>query len=133
MIVIDSILDLASTVIARIWPDATQVEKDKYAQALQESLQQFQLDNGQLLINQAEASNENVWVSGWRPFCGWIAGFGFAWQYVFQPMITYFLVVFGVHIPPLPILDTAMLSTLLFGLLGLGTLRTVEKVNNARK
>ena len=133
MIVIDSILNLASTIVNKIWPDATQVEKDKYAQALQESLQQFQLDNGQLLINQAEASNESIWVSGWRPGAGWCCVFGFAWQYVLQPMLTYFLLVFGVHLPPLPVLDTAMLSTLLFGLLGLGGMRTVEKVNNSRK
>jgi hypothetical protein len=107
---------------------------DKGARA--EAKEQFELQmlaamtglvQGQLAINQKEAEHGSIFVAGWRPFIGWVCGFGVAWQFVLSPMITWGVVVSGVELPPIPILDTGPLMTLMLGMLGLGGLRTYEK------
>ncbi len=85
------------------------------------------LVQGQLAINQKEAEHGSIFVAGWRPFIGWVCGFGVAWQFVLSPIGTWIVVISGVDIPPIPILDTGPLMTLMLGMLGLGGLRTYEK------
>lgn len=91
------------------------------------------LVHGQLAINQKEAEHGSIFVAGWRPFIGWTCGFGIAWQFVVQPLLTWILTVImlfaapDVELPPLPILNTGPLMTLIGGMLGLGGLRTYEK------
>ena len=107
---------------------------DKGARA--EAKEQFELQmlaamtglvQGQLAINQKEAEHGSIFVAGWRPFIGWVCGFGVAWQFVLSPIGTWIVVISGVDIPPIPVLDTGPLMTLMLGMLGLGGLRTYEK------
>ena len=73
------------------------------------------------------AQNPSIFVSGWRPFIGWVGGLGLAYQYVIRP----FAVGFGWH--DLPVLDSS-LNELVFSLLGMAGLRTYEKMQGvARK
>lgn len=76
--------------------------------------------------NKAEATNANIFVSGWRPFIGWVCGGGLAYQYLAEPMLSWFAAI--VHWPLPPSLDVQTLITLLGGMLGFGAMRTVEKV-----
>jgi hypothetical protein len=62
-----AVSDLATTVISRIWPDKTEQEKQQLAAAVM-------VVQGQLDINRTEAANPSVFVSGWRPFIGWVCG-----------------------------------------------------------
>lgn len=130
---IDGIASLVQTVVNKIFPDAGQMQKDKFALALQESLQQFQLDKGQMNINQVEAASSSLFVSGWRPFVAWTCGFSFGWNYVLHPLFDYFVAVSGHPIPALPVLDMDIMVPVLGGLLGLGTMRTVERVKGVGK
>lgn len=82
---------------------------------------------GQLEINKAEASNASLFVAGWRPFVGWVCGAAFAYKFVFAPFIVMLLQMFGKEID-LPTLEFTEILPVLLGMLGLGTLRTVEKV-----
>ncbi len=85
---------------------------------------------GQLAINAEEAKNSSVFVSGWRPFIGWTCGATFAFKYILAPLI----VMTGnlAHVVLLlPAIDTAELMPVLFGMLGLGGLRTIEKIKGA--
>ena len=90
-------------------------------------------EQSQLDIDKEEAKSPSVFVSGWRPAVAWVCAFGFAWQFVLQPFIAYGISIYSTYnklvIPPLPLLDTTQMMTLLFALLGLGGMRTVEKVN----
>jgi Holin of 3TMs, for gene-transfer release len=83
------------------------------------ALQDFELAmaQGQMEIDKTEAQSTNLFVSGWRPFVGWICATGFLYTVV-QPMF---------HFPPA---DLNALLSVLCGMLGLGTLRTVEKINH---
>jgi hypothetical protein len=83
---------------------------------------------GQLAINKLEAQSPSVFVAGWRPFIGWVCGAALAYQYLVRPIIIYVSALKGLdptHIPPG--LDNNLWE-LMFGMLGLGTLRTFEKV-----
>ena len=110
-----AVSDLAKTAIDKIWPDKSEVERQQLANTLA-------LIQGQLAINKVEAANPSVFVSGWRPYIGWICGNGLAYQFLIYPILVGFY-------PNVQQLDMGTLITLLGGLLGLGTLRTVEKLN----
>lgn len=124
-----SIFDAVTPVITKILdfiPDPAQ--KLAAQQQLMLALQQW--DAQQNEINAEEAKNENIFVSGWRPFIGWICGGAFAYKFVIQPFLIFLLLAshsaFDYH--NLPNLDWAEMSSVLLGLLGLGGLRTFEKV-----
>jgi hypothetical protein len=78
-------------------------------------------------INKEEAKSSSVFVSGWRPFVGWVCGSGFALHYLIIPIANFILVASG-YKEVILTFDMQTLLTLLFGLLGLGGYRTVEKV-----
>lgn len=81
----------------------------------------------QAKINLTEASRKNILVAGWRPFIGWICGFALGWHFLLLPMLDFGLRSLGVDVQPISPFDLGELNTILFGMLGLGTLRTAEK------
>jgi len=87
---------------------------------------QLALAQGQTDINKVEAASPNLFVSGWRPFIGWVCGSGLAFQFLLAPLITWGTNLAG-HSVPVPSLDLSTLLTLLLGMLGLGSMRTYEK------
>jgi hypothetical protein len=123
---ISSIAGLANTLITKIWPDpADQASaealliKTQMDAALAQAQQQID-------INKIEAASTNVFVSGWRPFVGWVCGSAFALHFLFIPLLNWVAELFG-HSAILIPFDMATLSTVLMGMLGLGTMRSVEK------
>ena len=119
---VSALLDIGGKVIDRVWPDPAQAASAKLElMKLQQSGELAQIA-GQLEINKIEAANPNLFVSGWRPFIGWICGTGLAYQFLVYPILIAF-------IPKIQQLDMGTLLTLLTGLLGLGAMRTVEKMN----
>lgn len=119
---VSALLDIGGKVIDRVWPDPAQANAAKLElMKLQQSGELAQIA-GQLEINKIEAANPNLFVSGWRPFIGWICGTGLAYQFLVYPILIAF-------IPKIQQLDMGTLLTLLTGLLGLGAMRTVEKMN----
>jgi len=85
------------------------------------------LVQGQLAINQKEAEHGSIFVAGWRPAIGWICGIALGWNYIVQPILSWAVFAAGVDLAAAPQLDTAELTTILLGMLGLGGLRTYEK------
>lgn len=124
---VTALLDIGGKVIDRIWPDPTQAANAKFELfKLQQSGELAQIA-GQLKINEVEAANPNVFVSGWRPFVGWVCGFGLVYSFIGQPLLAWGSLNWNFAIPP--VLDLGTLLTILGGMLGLGGLRTVEKMN----
>ena len=127
MIGIDAIAELVSTAVDKIWPDAN-IEAQSKADQLKSSLTaELQGMMGQLEINKIEAASPSLFVAGWRPGVGWTCSIGFGYEFILRPVINGLLAVAGLP-PVFPEIETEALTSLLFGLLGLGTLRTVEKV-----
>lgn len=86
-----------------------------------------EVDKAQAGVNTEEAKSTSIFKSGWRPTVGWICTFALAYHYILMPFIIFIIGLFMTDLPKAPELDIGELLTLLFGLLGLGTLRTVEK------
>lgn len=78
-------------------------------------------------VNALEAKSGSLFVAGWRPACGWVCAAAFGYHYVVQPLSAFALAVVGVHVQ-LPAFDMSALMTLLLGMLGLGGMRSFEKV-----
>lgn len=124
---VTALLEIGGKLIDRIWPDPVAAANAKFELFKLQQSGELQNIAGQLRINEAEASSSSVFVSGWRPFIGWVCGFSLVYSFIGQPLLAWASLTWHFAIPPNLDLDT--LLTLLGGMLGLGTLRTVEKVN----
>lgn len=104
-------------------------------QALEQSRQgdlqawgiQAGLLSAQIEVNKAEATSRNVFTSGWRPSIGWTCAAALFYQFVLSPVGVWTASILGHPLPPPPTLD-AMLWELLFGMLGIGALRSFDKL-----
>ncbi len=88
---------------------------------------ELRLALGQIEVNKAEATTD-LFRGGWRPAVGWVCVVGLAYQFVLQPVLPWVVALFGAQVPPLPAIDNESLMVLLTGMLGLGGLRTFERV-----
>ena len=125
--IIGSILDLGTKLIDKLIPDPK--AKAEALLKLQELEQSGDLAviAGQNKINEIEAASPALFVSGWRPFIGWVCGSALAFQLVIGPLVVWAGALVR-HPVSLPIMQTELLTTLLVGMLGLGGMRTVEKL-----
>jgi hypothetical protein len=87
-------------------------------------------DKGQMAVNQAEASNPRLFVTGWRPAIGWICAAALGFEYLVSPLGQWLGFVLGHPVPTPPTLSEHLWE-LLMGMLGLGALRSVEKIKGA--
>lgn len=113
-------LDLAKTVVGTIWPDKSAAEQAQLAAALS-------LVQGQLEVDKAEASSSNPFTSGWRPFIGWTCGVACSWNWIGLPVAGFVCAYLGRPVTFSPA-NVGEMMPLLLGMLGLGGLRTFEKV-----
>jgi hypothetical protein len=132
---LELLLGIGAKVIDRLFPDPAQkaqaqLELFKLQQSgeLAELAASVQLATNQSNVNAEEAKSENLFKSGWRPFIGWVCGTGLAIQFIVSPILSWGSRLFN-HPVDLPSLDLSVILTLLFGMLGLGVLRTHEKIN----
>jgi hypothetical protein len=132
-----AIIPLLSNLLDRVLPDPkvaadAKLEMLKMAQAgeLAQLNADLQLATGQIDVNKVEAANQSLFVSGWRPAVGWSCALAFAFKFLGGPMV--FVVAQWIGHPiTLPQFDFTEMSTVLMGMLGLGAMRSVEKIKGA--
>jgi len=120
------IFEIGKTLLDRFVPDPAAkaaAEMELVKMAADGELKQV---IAQLEINAREAANPSVFVSGGRPLFMWIGGFGFGYATIIQPVLTWVARVKGWPEPPDVNID--LLWVVITGLLGIGGLRSVEKV-----
>ena len=120
-------LGIGNKVIDRLWPDPAQAAAAKLELFKLQQSGELAVITGQMEINKAEAANPSVFVSGWRPFIGWVCGAACAWNWIGLPMAKALAVYHQVPFALSPA-DLSEMMPVLIGLLGLGGLRTVEKI-----
>ena len=118
---VGAVADLAGTVINKIWPDKTEQEKQQLAAAVM-------VIQGQIETNKVEAASTSLFTSGWRPAIGWVCGLACAWNWIGLPIAKLVFSLYGHPITLTPA-DVGEMMPILMGMLGLGGLRTVEKIN----
>lgn len=119
-------LDVLGKVIDRVLPDKAAADKAKAELLVMQTRGDLDQLMGQLEINKVEAAHQSIFVAGWRPASGWICNSGLVYTFLLQPILTWACTVAGVAQPPGIPFDA--LYVLLGSLLGVGTLRTVDKV-----
>lgn len=140
IIKLGSIFDFGGKVIDKIFPDKTEAEKAKLAMlklqqegAFKELEAELEIVKGQMAINAEEAKSSNTFVSGWRPAVGWVCVVAYAFNYLVLPFVNWLSLWIDKTAPSIVALETGELTTLLFGMLGIGTLRTYEKVKQVAR
>ena len=91
-----------------------------------------EIAKGQIEVNKQEAANRSPFVAGWRPGIGWVCVAALAYQFVLAPLGVWLAAIGGYDLPTPPSLDD-MLWELMFGLLGMAGLRSVEKLKGVTR
>ncbi len=129
---ISAALELGTSVINKIWPDP--VKQSEEQRKLQELAQKGNLEElnaevklliSQVDLNKVEAAHKSIFVAGWRPFVGWVCGFGLLYNVILAPFLDIWLTV--------PEVETDLLYPVLLGMLGLGGMRSFEKVKRVSR
>jgi len=89
----------------------------------------IRLDELQIEVNKEEAKSASIWVAGWRPAVGWAGAVGFAYAAILEPLLRFVSQVIFHYGGQFPVIDTMLTMQVLFGLLGLAGLRSLDKKN----
>ena len=130
-LILGPILEVGKTLLDRFIPDPAkkaEAEMELLRMATDGELKQV---IGQLEINAREAQHPSVFVAGWRPFFGWAGGAGFVYATILQPLLAWGAAVKGWPAPPSLNLD--LLWVVVTGMLGIGGLRSIEKIKNVAR
>ena len=121
------------SVIDKVIPDPSQKAAAQLAVLqLQQTgqLEQLKADVqaslAQVDVNKVEAESPSLFKSGWRPAVGWICAVALGVQFLLNPIGSWVAALMG-HPVAFPPLDLGTLMTLLFGMLGLGAMRSFDK------
>ena len=132
MSVLNALIGPVAGLLDKFIPDAG--EKMAIAHELSTMAEKHaqELAKGQLEVNKVEAASKSLFVAGWRPFIGWVCGLGFLSNFILIPMANFGLALAKIAVV-VPMIDTAQMMPVLLGMLGLGGMRTVEKINKVSR
>jgi len=123
---ISALLNIGNTLIQRIFPDPAQAAQAQLALLKMQQDGDLAAISGQMDINKVEAASSSIFVSGWRPFCGWICGFGLGYVAIIEPIARLVATLVG-YTGAFPQIDTTLTMQVLLGMLGMGGLRSLDK------
>jgi len=134
---IGPILEIGKGIINRLFPDpaaaaAAQLELLKMQQNgdLAQLAADTDLAKLQIQTNIAEAAG-NWFTAGWRPCIGWVCGAGLAYAALIEPFARFIAKVGFGYVGDFPVIDTNLTMQILMGMLGLGAMRSIEKIKGA--
>ncbi len=129
-----TLIPVLGNLLDKLFPDpaaaaAAKLEVMKMAQngELAQLDADLKIASGQIGVNQVEAASTSLFVSGWRPAVGWCCAAAFAFKFLLGPLLSVVMAAAG-HPITLPAIDFTEMSTILMGMLGIGGLRTIEKI-----
>lgn len=120
------VLEFGGKLIDRLIPDKTEQERAKLELIRDAAQGDLKIVLAQLEINAREAAHPSLFVSGGRPAFMWIGAVGFGYATIIQPLLSWFALIKGWPAPPVVNID--LLWVVITGLLGIGGLRTVDKI-----
>ncbi len=130
--IVTALLPALGTLIDRLIPDRAAAERAKAEMEQQLVTAANAAAMAQVEVNKVEAAHSSVFVAGWRPSIGWVCAAGLAWAFVLAPITSWALVVLGIK-AELPAIHTDYLLELVLAMLGIGGLRTFEKLRGVAR
>lgn len=131
-LVLGPVFDIVSKLIDRNFPDKAAAYKAKMDMFALAQTQEFQSALEQIKVNAAEASSGSPYAAGWRPTVGYICAAGLAYNFIVYPLMLWGVAAYGVDFTPPPVLADNLME-LILGMLGLGGLRSFEKVKGVNR
>jgi len=135
-----SLFDFGGKLIDKLFPDPQKAQEAKIELfKLQQNGElallaaETDLAKGQIGINVEEAKSATFFVSGWRPACGWVGAAGLAYSAIVEPFARFISAVGFGYTGVFPVIDTTITMQILFGLLGLGAMRSFDKKQGTSK
>ena len=132
---IGAILPVVGTLIDKLFPDKQAADEAKIKMMelaqkgeLAQLDAQMQLAMGQIETNKIEAASTDPFRAGWRPMAGWACSLGLFYEFLLRPILPWLVGLSGAEVAPMPSVNIDQLMLLLGGLLGLGSLRSFERV-----
>ena len=127
-----SITGTVGDLIDRFIPNKSEAAKAKLEMEAKLIDSLTSIDVAQIGVNAEEAKSSNLFVAGWRPACGWICAIAMGYHYIAQPFLAFALTNLG-YVVVLPVFNMNALETVLFGMLGLGSMRSFDKMKGTSK
>lgn len=112
-------------------PNARAKAKEEFERELLTAV--TQASEAQTKINEIEAQHSSIFVAGWRPFIGWVCGIGLLWAFILQPIFVWSIVAFDLGVKDVPQINSDGLYQLVLAMLGMGGLRTFEKMKGVAR
>lgn len=125
---------LGERLLDKFFPDpqakaaaALELEKMRQTGELAELAASTDLAKLQIAVNVEDAKSTDNFQRRWRPFVGWVCGVAFGYAAILDPLLRFIAAVGFGYTGAFPAIDTNLTMQVLFGLLGLAGLRTMEK------
>ena len=125
MSILGSLLEPATKLLDKVIEDKDQKNALAHEIATMAERHAQELAQGQLEVNKVEAAHKSLFVAGWRPAIGWVCAVGLFYNVILANII-------GIWID-LPEIDTTLLVPVMMGMLGLGAMRSYEKVQGVSR
>ena len=125
MSILGSLIGPATSLLDKVIEDKD--EKNRIAFELSTLAERHaqELAKGQLEVNKVEAASKSLFVAGWRPAIGWVGALGLFYNVILANII-------GIWVD-VPEIDTTLLVPVMMGMLGLGAMRSYEKVQGVSR
>ena len=107
--------------IEKLIPDKDAREKATAELERLDQAGELQVMLAQIAANRAEGRHASKFVAGWRPMVGWICAVALANNFIVLPYV-------GAWTDAVQPLDMSVMMPILMGMLGLGTMRTWERL-----
>jgi hypothetical protein len=122
---LDKLIQPVSKLLDKFIPDADEKQKIAHEIATMSERHIHEIAKAQIEVNREEAKG-NWFQSSWRPATAWVCVAGFAINFLISPL----LAPFGINIPQA---DTSVMLPILMGMLGLGSMRSFERIKGVGK
>ena len=129
---IDRLIGPVSTILDKVVADKDLKEQLSHDIATMAERHSHDVIKAQIEVNKEEAKHSSLFVSGWRPAVGWTCTLALLSNFILIPMTNFILVLADSDIT-IPLIDVSTMMPVLMGMLGLGTMRTVEKINKVER
>jgi hypothetical protein len=129
---IDRLIGPVSTILDKVVADKDLKEQLSHDIATMAERHSHDVIKAQIEVNKEEAKHSSLFVSGWRPAVGWTCTLALLSNFILIPMTNFILVLADSDIA-IPLIDVSTMMPVLMGMLGLGTMRTVEKINKVER